>query len=102
VINVDPGFIATERMAQDMAGFGFGSDGEPPEVVGAVVRWLATDPGAKELSGTTIFAQKFCSENKLLPGWDGPTPRRQKLRPDLVGSELLKAGQEAAAQLDNA
>jgi NAD(P)-dependent dehydrogenase (short-subunit alcohol dehydrogenase family) len=102
VINLDPGFIATERMAQDMAGFGFGSDGEPPAVIGAVVRWLATEPAAKELSGTTVFAQKFCAENKLLPGWDGPTARRQKLRPDLVGSELAKAGAEAAAVLDNA
>jgi NAD(P)-dependent dehydrogenase (short-subunit alcohol dehydrogenase family) len=71
--NVQPGFIATERMATDMAQFGFDvSAGEPPDVVGAVVAWLASDPEAVALSGGNIEAQQFCHERGLLPGWPGP------------------------------
>ena len=41
--NVQPGAIRTERILQDMAEFGFGSDfGEPGEVIGEVIHWLAT------------------------------------------------------------
>ena len=82
VVNVDPGYIATERIAQDMAQFGFDADGEPPEVVGAVVAWLATSPGVFELSGQTVFAQDFCHENGLLPGWPGPKRRPASSEPD--------------------
>jgi NAD(P)-dependent dehydrogenase (short-subunit alcohol dehydrogenase family) len=68
--NVQPGFIATERMAMDMAQFGFdASQGAPPDVVGAVVAWLATDPEAITLNGTNVEAQDFCRERALLPGW---------------------------------
>ena len=45
--NLSPGFVATERIAQDMAGFGFdASRGAPPDVVGAVAAWLVTSPEA--------------------------------------------------------
>jgi NAD(P)-dependent dehydrogenase (short-subunit alcohol dehydrogenase family) len=71
VINVAPGFIATERMAADMGDFGF-VGGAPPEVVAAVVTWLATDPKASEWNGLNIEAQFFCHEHNLLPGWEGP------------------------------
>jgi NAD(P)-dependent dehydrogenase (short-subunit alcohol dehydrogenase family) len=68
--NVQPGFIATERMAQDMANFGFdASAGAPPDVVGAVVRWLVTDPAAVEPNGRNLEAQDVCKELGLLPGW---------------------------------
>lgn len=68
--NVQPGFIATERMAQDMAHFGFdASTGAPPDVVGAVVAWLVTDPDAAEPNGRNIEAQDVCRELGLLPGW---------------------------------
>jgi NAD(P)-dependent dehydrogenase (short-subunit alcohol dehydrogenase family) len=68
--NVQPGFIATERMVQDMADFGFdASTGAPPDVVGAVVAWLVTDPAAAEPNGRNIEAQDVCSELGLLPGW---------------------------------
>jgi NAD(P)-dependent dehydrogenase (short-subunit alcohol dehydrogenase family) len=64
--NVQPGFISTERMAQDMGAFGFDSSaGAPPDVVGAVVTWLVTDPAAAELNGTNLEAQ----DRRLLPGW---------------------------------
>jgi NAD(P)-dependent dehydrogenase (short-subunit alcohol dehydrogenase family) len=70
VYNVQPGFIATERMVQDMAEFGFdASTGAPPAVVGAVVAWLVTDPSAAEPNGRNIEAQDVCRELKLLPGW---------------------------------
>jgi NAD(P)-dependent dehydrogenase (short-subunit alcohol dehydrogenase family) len=68
--NVQPGFIATERMVQDMADFGFdASTGAPPDVVGAVVAWLVTDPSAAEPNGRNIEAQDVCRELSLLPGW---------------------------------
>ena len=68
--NVQPGFIATERMVQDMADFGFdASTGAPPDVVGAVVAWLVTDPAAAEPNGRNIEAQDVCKELGLLPGW---------------------------------
>ena len=41
--NVQPGLIATERIAQDMAKFGIENAGAPPEVIGAVVAWLCTE-----------------------------------------------------------
>jgi NAD(P)-dependent dehydrogenase (short-subunit alcohol dehydrogenase family) len=88
VINVDPGYIATERIAQDMSKFGFEPDGEPPECIGAVVAWLATNDEAKEFNGGTVFGQQFCAERKLLPGWDGPRPRPAQSRPDLSGARL--------------
>lgn len=86
--NVDPGYIKTERIAQDMAKFGFDPSGEPPEVVGAVVRWLATAPHAQELNGQTIFAQPFCVEKGLLPGYEGPKSPPEGSRPDLSGARF--------------
>lgn len=71
--NVQPGFIATERIAQDMAGFGFTSNmGAPPQVIAEVVLWLTTSPEADALNGQNIRAQPFCHERGLLPGWEGP------------------------------
>lgn len=68
--NVQPGFVATERMAQDMGSFGFdASRGAPPDVVGAVVTWLVTDPGAAEPNGRNIEAQDVCRDLGLLPAW---------------------------------
>ena len=70
--NLEPGFIATERIAQDMAKFGFhASEGVPPDVPAAVVAWLATSPEAAQFNGQTIRAQYFCRDRELLPSWDG-------------------------------
>jgi len=70
VFNVQPGFIATERMQQDMAAFGFdASTGAPVEVVGKVCRWLLESPDAAALNGTNIEAQDLCRKLQLLPGW---------------------------------
>jgi NAD(P)-dependent dehydrogenase (short-subunit alcohol dehydrogenase family) len=68
--NVQPGFIATERMFQDMGNFGFdASGGAPPDVVGAVVTWLVTNPEAAEPNGRNLEAQDEAREHNLLPGW---------------------------------
>jgi NAD(P)-dependent dehydrogenase (short-subunit alcohol dehydrogenase family) len=73
--NVQPGFIATERMFQDMGNFNFdASTGAPPDVVGAVVAWLVTNPdGAEEVvaghDARNLEAQDVCRDLGLLPGW---------------------------------
>jgi NAD(P)-dependent dehydrogenase (short-subunit alcohol dehydrogenase family) len=86
--NVDPGYIATERIAQDMAKFGFAADGEPAEVPAAVVAWLATSDEAEQFNGDTMIAQQFCAERKLVAEWDGPQPRELAARPDLTATRL--------------
>ncbi len=68
--SLSPGFIATERIALDMAEFGFNAaTGAPADVVGAVAAWLATAQEAAEKSGQWIEAQVVCRELGLLPGW---------------------------------
>jgi NAD(P)-dependent dehydrogenase (short-subunit alcohol dehydrogenase family) len=68
--NVQPGFIATERMQQDMAAFGFdASTGAPAAVVAKVCRWLLESPDALALNGTNVEAQDLCRKLQLLPGW---------------------------------
>ncbi len=79
VYNVQPGFIATERMAQDMGQFAFdASAGAPPDVVGAVVAWLVTEPDEAEarvagVDARELDAQAVCRELGLLPDWP-PSP----------------------------
>jgi NAD(P)-dependent dehydrogenase (short-subunit alcohol dehydrogenase family) len=75
VYNVQPGFIGTERMAQDMGQFGMdASQAAPPDVVGAVVAWLVTNSEAAEehvtgVDARAIEAQPVCRELRLLPAW---------------------------------
>lgn len=83
--NLQPGAIRTERILQDMAEFGFGADfGEPPEVIGEVVHWLATSAEADQYAGQCIEGQTFCRNHNLLPGW---TPKPDTL-PYLEGEEV--------------
>lgn len=96
--NVQPGYISTERIAQDMAQFGFEDTGQPADVIGAVVAWLATDPEAAELNGTNIEAQFFCHERGLLPGWAGPEPNTAAIRYDLSGAILAEKEAQLLAQ----
>ena len=73
--NLSPGFVATERIALDMAAFGFDASlGAPPDVVGAVAAWLVTSPDARARNGQWIEAQEVCRDLGLLPGWP-PTTR---------------------------
>jgi NAD(P)-dependent dehydrogenase (short-subunit alcohol dehydrogenase family) len=74
VFNVQPGLVATERIAQDMVKFGISANGAPMEMMGKVVRWLCTSPEADKYAGQNIEAQYFCHEHGLLPGWAGPNP----------------------------
>ena len=78
--------------------FGFGNWGAPPEVVGAVVAWLATDPLAEEFLGRTVEAQFVCDELGLLPDWDGPTPNPTGLLYDMSGSNLQTIETELSAR----
>jgi NAD(P)-dependent dehydrogenase (short-subunit alcohol dehydrogenase family) len=88
--NVQPGFINTERMAQDMGAFGFDLIGAPPEVVGAVVAWIATSPEATAFAGRTVEAQFVCHERALLPDWPGPRPNTSAITYDTSGSVLAQ------------
>ncbi len=75
--NLDPGFVVNERM-RATAGEGQFTDagfrGVPPEVPGAVVAWLATDPGADQYAGTLVQAQKLCRQLGLVAGWPPDRP----------------------------
>jgi NAD(P)-dependent dehydrogenase (short-subunit alcohol dehydrogenase family) len=69
-VNVEPGYVATERIAQDMARFGYSAaDGAPPEAIGAAVAWLAQSGRAHEWSGQLFDAQQVCAQENLLPGF---------------------------------
>ncbi|HZP30575.1 MAG TPA: SDR family oxidoreductase [Acidimicrobiia bacterium] len=86
-VNVQPGLIATERIAADMGEFGIPL-GAPADVVGVLVSWLATEPEVKEYNGKTIEAQYFVHERGLLPGWDGPEWRDNHIDYELAGARL--------------
>ena len=94
--SVQPGSIATERIAADMAEFGIANTGATADVVGAVVPWLATSDDADTLRGTNIEAQFCCHEHKLLPGWRGPQSNSNPIRYDGSGATLKRL----EAQLD--
>jgi len=89
--NIDPGYTWTERIEQDMAKFGFKAAGRvPPEVTGAAVAWLATEPEAVAFNGRTIFTPQFAADRKLYPGWDLSQIMPIKSRIDRVGASLLE------------
>jgi NAD(P)-dependent dehydrogenase (short-subunit alcohol dehydrogenase family) len=68
--NVQPGPVKTERLLQDMAGFGFNADNwAPPEVIGEVVLWLAENSEADKFNGQCVQGQELCVELDLVPGW---------------------------------
>jgi NAD(P)-dependent dehydrogenase (short-subunit alcohol dehydrogenase family) len=95
--NVQPGFVATERMAADMGEFGF-VGGAPPDVVGAVVAWLVEHPAEAPEDGRTVEAQHWCHRLGLVPEWPGPTAATASVRHDLSGAraaELEQALREA-------
>jgi NAD(P)-dependent dehydrogenase (short-subunit alcohol dehydrogenase family) len=80
VVNVEPGYVLTERMvlAQQRLGLAGRFPGAPPSVPGAVVAWLAggrggiTAPERAEFNGTTVSAQRFARQRGLHPDWRGP------------------------------
>ena len=72
---LEPGYTVTERrIALDKGNEYEGHfRGDPPEVTGAVIGWLADEPAADDLLGGMVHAQVICKRNNLLPGW--PPPR---------------------------
>ena len=71
--NLEPGLVASESM---VAVLGEESELEkmgitpaPVTVPATVIRWLCTDAEAPGFNGKNIFAQDFCKERGLLPGW---------------------------------
>jgi NAD(P)-dependent dehydrogenase (short-subunit alcohol dehydrogenase family) len=75
LVQCAPGFIATERIAQDMAGFGFERPRRAASVVGKVCVWLMESPDAAQRNGQNIEAQELCSELNLLPVGRSPGSR---------------------------
>lgn len=67
--NVEPGFTVTEStlamFGQNAAEEGLGN-ATKPEVTGAVVAWLATQPQAKELAGTLISSPTFFRDRGIV------------------------------------
>lgn len=66
-LNIEPGYVRTERNQLTTADDGQDSSkGAPPEVIGAVVAWLATDPEAQKFpNGSNVEAQPLCRELRL-------------------------------------
>ncbi len=89
-VNLQPGLVRTERLVADMGEFGF-SGGAPPDVMGAVAAWFATEKEAFSYNGETIEAQYFCRDRALLPGWEGPwVGPALATRYDLAGARLAE------------
>ncbi|MCK9541280.1 MAG: SDR family oxidoreductase [Novosphingobium sp.] len=69
--NVQPGFVGTERNHIAVREYGKELTGAaPPSAIGAVVKWLLTDPGAERYAGRNIEAQDLCRELALHPAWN--------------------------------
>ena len=70
-VNLEPGYVVTERMAVNAKALGLEGvyPGAPPTVPARVIAWLATAPDAAALSGQTISAQRFAKEHDLHPPW---------------------------------
>jgi NAD(P)-dependent dehydrogenase (short-subunit alcohol dehydrogenase family) len=70
-INVDPGYVDTERQTMHAAANGLAGHylGAPPSVPGSVIAWLATAPEAAAYNGQTVRAQKLALERDLHPDW---------------------------------
>jgi NAD(P)-dependent dehydrogenase (short-subunit alcohol dehydrogenase family) len=72
--SIDPGFVPTEKSyaTNRVDQFAQHFVGAPPAAIGAVIAWLATDPGAEEYRGKVVLAQRECKRRGLLPGWPPP------------------------------
>ena len=68
---LEPGYTVTERHealgADDRFAKGF--RGDPPEVAGEVIGWLAAEPDANRFRGKMVHAQALCAKLDLVPGW---------------------------------
>jgi NAD(P)-dependent dehydrogenase (short-subunit alcohol dehydrogenase family) len=68
---LEPGFIVTERSRATGGSTSYEQyfAGDPPEVAGVTIAWLATSPDAERFLGRIVHAQAACAKNDLLPGW---------------------------------
>jgi NAD(P)-dependent dehydrogenase (short-subunit alcohol dehydrogenase family) len=68
---LEPGYTITERALAMNQGDTYGKhfSGDPPEVAGAVIGWLAAEPDADRFLGRMVHAQALCQRLGLVPGW---------------------------------
>ena len=67
VINLEPGYVGTERIAHDMAGFGFTMDAAlNVDVPGMTCAYLATHPTPMHFSGQSVNAPSFVVDVGLM------------------------------------
>jgi NAD(P)-dependent dehydrogenase (short-subunit alcohol dehydrogenase family) len=70
---MEPGYTVTERsLAIDHSDtYAQHFAGDPPEVAGAVIAWLADEAAADKFRGRMVHAQGICRKYELVPGWRG-------------------------------
>jgi NAD(P)-dependent dehydrogenase (short-subunit alcohol dehydrogenase family) len=68
---MEPGYTVTERRKALNRASEFTEHfrGDPPEVAGAVIGWLADEPEADRFLGGMVHAQVVCKRHHLVPGW---------------------------------
>ena len=69
---MEPGYTITERgraLGRNDDTYGKHFQGDPPEVAGAVIGWLADEPAADRFLGKMVHAQAICKKHELVPGW---------------------------------
>jgi NAD(P)-dependent dehydrogenase (short-subunit alcohol dehydrogenase family) len=68
---LEPGYTITERALALGQGDTYGRhfSGDPPEVAGAVIGWLASESDADRFLGRIVHAQALCERLGLVPGW---------------------------------
>jgi len=68
---LEPGYTITERRRALNRKDEFIEHfrGDPPEVAGAVIGWLADEAAADSLLGGMVHAQAVCKRHGLVPGW---------------------------------
>jgi len=68
---LEPGYTVTERSAAlgHVDTYARHFKGDPPEVAGAVIAWLADQADANRFRGRIVHAQAVCRKLGLVPGW---------------------------------
>jgi ribose/xylose/arabinose/galactoside ABC-type transport system permease subunit len=75
VVNLEPGFVATERMTMVMQEHGIdASAGLPVDVPGSVCAYIAGHPTPMTFSGRTVDAPQMASWMQLLDASTFPHP----------------------------